>query len=363
MTDASTEVSSDATTEPIIELRHVTKSYPVKGSKEVFDALSDINLTIDRGEIFAIIGGSGAGKSTAVRLINALERPTSGQVFVEGVDLGTLRGKAIRSLRTRVSMVFQQFNLLNSRTVYANVDFALEVAGYPKAQRRNRIAELLHFVGLADKAWEYPTQLSGGQKQRVGIARALAANPSVLLADEATSALDPQTTNDVLTLLKRVNDEFGITVVVITHEMDVVRKLATRVAVLDKGRLVEEGDVYDVFAHPQARLTKSIVEDSLHGRPNAAETATLTARYTSGTFISVPIGEHTAVGDILADVTRSTDLGFEFVYGGISALQGRSVGNITLLLKGSDEAVAAAIARLRESTPEAEVLGSEGVAS
>ena len=322
--------------------------------------LRGVDIDVPAGTTTAVIGPSGSGKSTLLRTLNRLHEPDRGDILLDG---RSVMADDPDQLRRRIGMVFQQFNLLNSRTVYANVDFALEVAGYPKAQRRNRIAELLHFVGLADKAWEYPTQLSGGQKQRVGIARALAANPSVLLADEATSALDPQTTNDVLTLLKRVNDEFGITVVVITHEMDVVRKLATRVAVLDKGRLVEEGDVYDVFAHPQARLTKSIVEDSLHGRPNAAETATLTARYTSGTFISVPIGEHTAVGDILADVTRSTDLGFEFVYGGISALQGRSVGNITLLLKGSDEAVAAAIARLRESTPEAEVLGSEGVAS
>ncbi|MGC4935929.1 methionine ABC transporter ATP-binding protein [Gordonia sp. DT30] len=341
--------------EPIIELRNVTKTYPVEGSKDTLDALAGISLHIDAGEIYAIIGGSGAGKSTAVRLINALERPTSGQVFVEGVDLATLKGKRIRKLRTRVSMVFQQFNLMNSRTVYSNIDFALEIAGYPKDKRRNRIAELLHFVGLAEKAWSYPSQLSGGQKQRVGIARALAADPLVLLADEATSALDPQTTNEVLRLLQRVNDELGITVVVITHEMDVVRKIAHRVAVLDQGTLVEEGEVYDVFAHPRDDLTRRIVEDSLHGRPSAEDAATLRERY-NGQFISVPIGEHTEVGDILAEVARTTDLGFEFVYGGISALQGRSVGNITLLLKGSDEAIATAISRLQASTPDAEVL-------
>lgn len=340
---------------PIIELRGVTKTYRVEGAKTTFNALEDISLSIDAGEIFAIIGGSGAGKSTAVRLINALERPTSGQVLVEGTDLATLNAKQIRALRTRVSMVFQQFNLMNSRTVYANIGFALEIAQYPKAKRRNRIAELLHFVGLAEKAWAYPDQLSGGQKQRVGIARALAADPAILLADEATSALDPQTTNEVLRLLKRVNDELGITVVVITHEMDVVRKIADRVAVLDSGRLVEQGDVYDVFAHPQAELTTRIVEDSIHGRPSADDAAKLSARY-QGTFIAVPIGEHTHVGDILADLTRSTDLGFEFVYGGISALHGRSVGNITLLLKGSDDAVTAAVTRLQAETPGAEVL-------
>ncbi|MGW0036729.1 methionine ABC transporter ATP-binding protein [Gordonia sp. NPDC003376] len=335
--------------QPIIELRDITQTYKLQGAKGTFNALDSVSFTINAGDIFAIIGGSGAGKSTAVRLINALERPTSGQVLVEGVDITTLSNKEIRSLRTRVSMVFQQFNLLNSRTVYSNIEFALEIANYPKEKRRDRIAELLHFVGLAEKAWARPRQLSGGQKQRVGIARALAANPSILLADEATSALDPQTTNEVLQLLKRVNEEFGITVVVITHEMDVVRKIANRVAVLDKGRLVEQGDVYDIFSAPQADLTKLIVGHSLHGEPSAEDAALLGERY-EGTFVSVPIDDSTEVGRILADVTRSSDLAFEFVYGGISALRGRSVGNITLLLKGSDDAVAEAVHRLKASS-------------
>ncbi|MGV9858905.1 methionine ABC transporter ATP-binding protein [Gordonia sp. NPDC003425] len=332
----------------IIDIDDVTVTYPVEGSRtETFDAVSGVSLTIDAGDIFAIIGGSGAGKSTVVRLINALERPSAGRVRIDGADITTLNGKAIRSLRTEIGMVFQQFNLMNSRTVYGNIAFALESAGWAKERHRDRIAELLHFVGLAEKAWAYPRQLSGGQKQRVGIARALAANPKILLADEATSALDPQTTNDVLRLLKRVNEEFGITVVVITHEMDVVRKLANRVAVLDRGKLVEQGEVYQIFSDPQAELTKRIVENSLHDKPSEVDAALLSARY-PGRLVSVSVTDDTAIGPVLAEASRTTDLSFDFVYGGISALAGKSVGSITLMLNGSDAAIESTIAQLRE---------------
>lgn len=333
----------------IVEFVNVTKTYPVEGSKETFDAVKDITLSIDEGSINAIIGGSGAGKSTLVRMINALERPTSGQVVVEGTDITALSAKEIRELRTRIGMVFQQFNLLGSRTVYDNIAFALHSAGWKAEQQRDRIAELLHFVGLAEKAWAYPRQLSGGQKQRVGIARALAANPKILLADEATSALDPQTTNDVLRLLQRVNSEFGITVVVITHEMDVVRKIADRVAVLDRGALVEEGDVYSIFSDPQADLTRQIVANSLHDKPSATDAATLADRY-PGRLVAISVSDQDRVGRVLADAIRATDVGFEFVYGGISALQGRSVGNITLALTGSESAVDQVVAQLSSQT-------------
>lgn len=282
-------------------------------------------------------------------MINALERPTSGQVVVEGTDITTLRPKQVRELRARIGMVFQQFNLLNSRTVYDNVAFALESAGVPKDRHRNRIAELLHFVGPAEKAWSYPRQLSGGQKQRVGIARTLAANPKILLADESTSALDPETTNELLRLLKRVNSELGITVVVITHEMDVVRKIADRVAVLDRGILSEEGDAYRIFSEPQADLTKRIVASSLHNKPSHTDTADLARRY-PGRLVAVRVTDQEPVGQVLADAVRSTDVGFEFVYGGISALRGKSVGNITLALTGSDTAVDQVVARLRTQT-------------
>jgi D-methionine transport system ATP-binding protein len=334
---------------PIVEFVNVTKTYTIEGSKDTFHALSSINLSIEEGSISAIIGGSGAGKSTLVRMINALERPTSGQVIIEGTDITTLSAKEIRQVRTRIGMVFQQFNLMGSRTVYDNIAFALECAGIPKETHRNRIAELLHFVGLAEKAWNYPRQLSGGQKQRVGIARALAANPRILLADEATSALDPATTNDVLRLLKRVNAEFGITVIVITHEMDVVRKLADQVAVLDRGKLVEEGDVYSVFSAPQADLTIGIVANSLHDKPSATDTAELAQRH-PGRLVAVSVTDQNHIGAVLADAIRATDVSFDFVYGGISALQGRPVGNVTLALSGSDAAVDQVVAQLRSHT-------------
>ncbi len=333
----------------IVEFVNLTKTYPVEGSKDTFDALKSINLAIEGGTIYAIIGGSGAGKSTLVRMINALEHPTSGQVIIEGTVITELNAKQIRQLRTRIGMVFQQFNLLNSRTVYGNIAFALESAGVPKERHRDRIAELLHFVGLAEKAWAYPRQLSGGQKQRVGIARALAANPTILLADESTSALDPQTTNDVLKLLKRVNSELGITVIVITHEMDVVRKIADRVAVLDRGELVEEGDVYRIFSEPRADLTRNIVANSLHDKPSAADAADLAERY-PGRLVAVSVSDQDRVGRVLAEAVRTADVGFEFVYGGISALQGKSVGNITLALTGPDDAVDQVVARLGSQT-------------
>lgn len=333
----------------IVDFVNVTKTYPVSGSEKIVTALSSIKLSIEAGSIYAIIGGSGAGKSTLVRMINALERPSSGQVIIEGTDITTLSARQVRAVRTRIGMVFQQCNLLNSRTAYGNIAFALESAGVPKRFHRDRIAELLHFVGLAEKAWSYPWQLSGGQKQRVGIARALAASPKILLADEATSALDPQTTNDVLRLLKRVNSEYGITVVVITHEMDVVRKIADRVAVLDRGHLVEEGDVYSIFSAPQAHLTGRIVANSLHDRPSAEDSAALSQRY-PGRLFAVSVSDHNRVGAVLADAVRAIDVGFEFVYGGISALQGKSVGNITLALTGSDSSVNQVVTTLRSHT-------------
>ncbi|HEU4807233.1 MAG TPA: methionine ABC transporter ATP-binding protein, partial [Homoserinimonas sp.] len=242
---------------PVIQLSEVSKTFPprVRGEAPLV-ALDKVSLEIEKGDIFGIIGYSGAGKSTLVRLINALERTTSGSIVVAGEELSTLRERELRRIRLGIGMVFQQFNLFTSRTVWGNVEYPLNVAGVPKEQHQKRISELLHFVGLADKAHSYPDQLSGGQKQRVGIARALATSPSILLADEATSALDPETTREVLDLLKRVNEEFGITIVVITHEMEVIRSIAHKVAVMDSGRIIERGDVFDIFANPQADATK-----------------------------------------------------------------------------------------------------------
>ncbi|CAM5334934.1 methionine ABC transporter ATP-binding protein [Leifsonia shinshuensis] len=336
----------------LIEFRGVTKSF--RSGDAAVAAVADIDLTIERGEIFGIIGYSGAGKSTLLRLINALEHATSGSVIVDGRDLTTLRERELRGVRAGIGMIFQQFNLFRSRTVFANIAYPLKVAGWPKDKRTERVIELLAFVGLTEKAWAYPDQLSGGQKQRVGIARALATNPAILLADEATSALDPETTADVLALLKRVNAELGVTIVVITHEMEVVRSIADRVAVLDAGRIIELGTVFDVFSEPQTPTSQRFVGTVLRNQPGEADLERLRGKH-SGRIVSARIHDDGRLGAVLSDAVGRHGVRFEIVYGGISALQGRSFGSLTLELLGEPESVDALIAELRTVTEVEEV--------
>ena len=336
----------------LIEFRGVTKSF--RSGDAAVSAVTDIDLTIERGEIFGIIGYSGAGKSTLLRLINALEHATSGSVIVDGRDLTTLRERDLRSVRAGIGMIFQQFNLFRSRTVFANIAYPLKVAGWPPDERKQRVAELLAFVGLTEKAWAYPDQLSGGQKQRVGIARALATNPAILLADEATSALDPETTADVLALLKRVNAELGVTIVVITHAMEVVRAIADRVAVLDSGRIIELGTVFDVFSDPQTATSQRFVGTVLRNQPGEADIERLRGKH-DGRIVSARIHDDGRLGAVLSDAVGRHGVRFEIVYGGISALQGRSFGSLTLELLGEPEAVDALIAELRTVTEVEEV--------
>jgi len=246
----------------VIEFQRLHKSYQVGGRPVA--ALQPLDLTIGAGEVFGIIGHSGAGKSTLIRLINRLEEPSGGKLLIGGEDVTALDRDGLRALRRRIGMIFQHFNLLSSRTVAANVAFPLELAGMGKAQIASRVDELLARVGLQEHARKYPAQLSGGQKQRVGIARALATQPQILLCDEATSALDPQTTGAVLQLLAQINRELGLTIVLITHEMEVIRRVCDRVAVLDGGRLVESGPVTQVFLHPQHPTTRRFVAEAEH---------------------------------------------------------------------------------------------------
>ncbi|WOS38736.1 Methionine import ATP-binding protein MetN [Oligella urethralis] len=245
----------------MIRLEHIYKRFETRG-RPVHTALSDVNLGIERGAIYGIIGRSGAGKSTLIRLLNLLERPSSGKVYFNDEDISAFRGAQLRQLRHRIGMVFQHFNLLSSRTVLDNVCLPLRLLGVAKQDREARALELLEIVGLTEHRHKYPAQLSGGQKQRVGIARALANNPELLLCDEATSALDPETTQAILALLKDINQRLGITIVLITHSMDVIRSVCDRVAVLDQGHLVEEGEVIDVFLHPQHQTTQSLLQES-----------------------------------------------------------------------------------------------------
>ncbi|GAA2010992.1 methionine ABC transporter ATP-binding protein [Microbacterium ulmi] len=335
----------------IIELTDVHKRFDVDG--RTVTALSGVDLRIEAGEIFAIIGHSGAGKSTLVRIINGLERVTSGLVVVDGVDISTIPERLLRPVRRRTGMIFQQFNLFSSRTVAGNVAYPLRVAEWPKARRDARVAELLDFVGLLDRAHAYPDQLSGGQKQRVGIARALATSPPILLADESTSALDPETTGEVLRLLQRVNRELGVTVVVITHEMDVVRAIADRVAVISEGRIVERGSAFEVFSSPQSDTAQAFVATALHDRPSRDELARLRTAHT-GRIVTARVVDGGGIGAVLSRAGVH-DVTFELLHGAISTLQQRSFGSLTIALDGPDAGVDAVIAELSAVTATEEV--------
>ncbi|MGW0453866.1 MULTISPECIES: methionine ABC transporter ATP-binding protein [Gordonia] len=345
--DAASNLGSSAGSDTAIDFVGVSKRFDKSGPK----VLDGIDLSVRSGEIVGIIGPSGAGKSTLARLINGLERPTSGQVFVHGAEHSRASERELNRLRTDIGMIFQQFNLFNSRTVAGNVDFALKVAHFAKDKRRSRIDELLDFVGSADKADQWPAALSGGQKQRVGIARALATSPSILIADEATSALDPQTTSDTLKLLRRINSDLGTTIVVITHEMDVVRDVCESVAVLDRGRLVDHGDVYSVFEHPTSDVTRGLLRHAVAGVPDADTLATLRARH-PGLLATVSVrddaaasGHQDATFDLPAAVAehgaRST-----VIAGGISDIAGRPFGALTYEITGDAPSVDAARAQL-----------------
>ncbi len=241
----------------IIEVRNLKKVYTTKDAE--VEALQDINLSIQAGDIYGIIGMSGAGKSTLVRCLNFLERPTAGTVEIEGKDLSTLTDKELRKQRSQIAMIFQHFNLLMQKNVLDNICFPLVISGMKKKEARKKAEELLEIVGMTEKAKAYPSQLSGGQKQRVAIARALAVNPKILLCDEATSALDPQTTQSILALLKDINKRYGITIVIITHEMAVVREICSHVAIIGNGHLVEQGRVFDIFSHPKTKEAKELI--------------------------------------------------------------------------------------------------------
>jgi len=245
----------------MIQLNNISKSFEVKAKR--IDALKSVSLSIEKGEIFGVIGASGAGKSTLIRCVNLLERPDTGQVIIERDDLMTMSGKDLMMKRRKIGMIFQHFNLLSSRTVSGNISFPLELEGKSKEFIRQRVSELLSLVGLEEKAESYPANLSGGQKQRVAIARALANEPHILLCDEATSALDPATTKSILQLLKKINRQLALTILLITHEMDVIKNICDQVAVLDHGKLIETGPVEDIFANPKEATTKKFIQSSL----------------------------------------------------------------------------------------------------
>ncbi len=328
-----------------VRLDRVSKRFAARGRSGIsVAAVDDVTLTIGRGEIFGIIGQSGAGKSTLLRMINGLEVPTSGRVYLGERELTALAPAQQRIERREIGMIFQHFNLFRSRTVAGNVAYPLKVAGVRQSDRDRRVARLLDFVGLLERAHDYPEKLSGGQKQRLGIARALATDPSLLLADEPTSALDPETTADVLALLRRVNRQFGVTIVLITHEMEVLRSIADRVAVMEAGRVIEVADVYDVFSRPRTQVAARFAGSVLHDRPSPETLARLRKKH-PGRLVTIPITD----GGLHSDLLRAFDdqgVKAEIVYGGISELQERPIGSLTFALSGDQDAVDRSLARL-----------------
>jgi D-methionine transport system ATP-binding protein len=335
---------------PVIRFIDVHKAYRVDG-KDV-PALEPFSLDIADGEVFGIIGHSGAGKSTLVRLINLLERPSGGRILIGDTEITALPDEALRVARQRIGMIFQHFNLLSSQTVTENIAFPMRLAGKQDARTiRARVDELLQRVGLTAHANKYPSQLSGGQKQRVGIARALANHPSILLCDEATSALDPQTTASVLDLLAQINRELKLTIVLITHEMDVVRRVCDRVAVLDAGRIVEHGAVADVFLHPRHATTRRFVSEAL---PEEGASEHAIYAQVPGRILRLSFRGEATWSPTLGRVTRATGVDFNILAGRIDRIKDLPYGQLTLAMQG--ENVDAALSSLRQAGIEVEEL-------
>jgi D-methionine transport system ATP-binding protein len=340
----------------MITLEDVTKIYEaVNGS---VTAVDHVSLQIKEGEIFGIIGYSGAGKSSLIRLLNGLEKPTSGKVIVAGRDMANIKGKELRKARQEIGMVFQHFNLLWSRTVHENIAFPLEIAGIPKEKRKKRVDELIQLVGLQGREHAYPSQLSGGQKQRVGIARALANNPKVLLCDEATSALDPQTTDSILELLVDINKRLGLTIVLITHEMHVIRKICDRVAVMENGKIVEQGEVLQVFRQPKQTITKRFVQQVIEPEETKETIIHLLDKYPNGTVIQLTFVGEAAEQPLIANVVRQFRVDANILQGKISQTHQGSYGVLFVHMDGEKEEVARAIDYIRKQQVAVEVISS-----
>lgn len=338
----------------MIKLDHITQTYKTPEGRE-FKALDDVSIEIRPGEIFGIIGRSGAGKSTLVRCINLLNRPSEGTVTVDGKNLTELSEDELRESRRSIGMIFQHFNLLSSATVYDNIAFPLRLSHTPEEEIKKKVLPLLDLVGLADKAHQYPSQLSGGQKQRVGIARALTNDPKVLLSDEATSALDPETTVATLALLKRINKELGLTIVMITHEMQVVKQICERVVVMNYGKIVEQGKVVDIFMSPQHETTKALIGNVMardmpasildrfrkarENHPNSDAVYLLRLAF-SGNEVTRPV---------ISECSRRFNIDFNILRGTVDDVQGQTLGSLTVLIEAESSVFIEAVSFLREN--------------
>ena len=341
----------------MIELVGVNKTFTTKDLN--VEACKGVNLKIEDGDIFGIIGFSGAGKSTLVRCINLLERPTSGKVLIDGVDITQLKEAELRKIRKKIGMIFQHFNLMRSRTVYQNIAYPLKGSKLTKAQIDKKVKDLLELVGLSEKLNAYPSELSGGQKQRVAIARALANDPKVLLCDEATSALDPQTTSSILKLLKEVNQKLGITIVLITHEMAVIKEICNRVAVMELGKVVETGNILDIFSHPKAQMTIDFINSTnpitkiYELIDNGAEIVRL---HKGQRLLKLTYGAEETKEALISQLSKKYDVVCNIVFGNVEVIQQAALGSLIVMLEGSEDAMRKAEAELKHYNIEVEVL-------
>ena len=338
----------------MIDIENVSKHYLVDG--KAIPAISDIALHIGQGEIFGIIGASGAGKSTLIRTLNLLERPDQGRIRVDGTDIISLSKTELQAYRRKAGMIFQHFNLINAKTVADNIRFPLKLTGdYSDLEMDARVDELLELVELGEHRDKYPAQLSGGQKQRVGIARALANHPKLLLCDEATSALDPQTTQAILRLLRDINQRFGLTIVLITHEMDVIRAICDRVAVLDKGYVVEHGSVADVLLHPRHAVTRAMVRESSHHEESADLGTSLGL---AGPLLRLTFLGAITYQPVLERIASALAISFNILEGVIGRIKDTPYGQLTVQVIGTDADLTRVAAAFAEQAIDCEVLGS-----
>lgn len=333
----------------MIRIENLTKKYETK--KGTVIGVKNVSLEVKQGEIFGIIGYSGAGKSSLLRCLNLLEQPSTGKIFVDGLELTDLNANNLREARQKIGMIFQHFYLVSSKTVYENIAFALKAAKKSKAETEKRVTELLELVGLSDKRDVFPSQLSGGQKQRVGIARALANNPKVLLCDEATSALDPSTTQSILSLLKKINHDLGLTIILITHEMDVIKNICDKVAVMQDGEIIETGPIYDLFANPVKPLTKLFTNSVLQ-----LDLPDHLLKNSKGTLVKIQFKGAVAEESVVSDMLQKFPVKGNILHGKIEYIQGIPLGIFVMELTGDSDQVRLAIQYLQKRTQNLEVI-------
>ena len=335
----------------LIEIVNLNKSF--QSGTDSIGAVENVNLSIAKGDIFGIIGFSGAGKSTLLRCLNRLEEPDSGEVIIEDIDILKLNETEMRRQRKEIGMIFQHFNLMNQKTIYDNIAFPLKIEKWDKREIDRRVVELLQYIGLEDRAHAYPSELSGGQKQRVAIARAIANSPKVLLCDEATSALDPSTTESILNLIRDIRDKFNITVVMITHQMEVLRQICDNVAIMDHGRIVEQGDVVSIFKNPQTKISREFI--GTLSTPEGKEEILNPDKF-KGKIIRLTFVEHTHNKPIISQLIKNFDLDVNIISGNINQLKSEKVGNLIIEIDSTDEVLREVLNFLEQSNVHAEVI-------